>query len=513
MDVANRGATPLLHGEGRDPGGKGGSAPQSLVPLLDDGEHARGLLDDARASSPPAAPALHAPTRPRVAMAVPYIGARISLTSRSLIRYEGILANVDPREATISLERVAMMGTEGRRPGQDIEASPEVYDLVVFRSADIEDLQLFDPAPPPPPKPFVDPAIVSQRIAAPARANAPPAAESTRQQREPQQAASDASWPAAPRLQFGSVVETKEAAPSPPSRHYGTASSQQQHHAIDYRTTQHAAGAAPPAEPASRPAFGSLASNGTAGAWGKPAQPPQRTAPGAQGPPSGHSDQAPRPPRSVTIDVGTPGYEAPPPAPAKVLAYNTAASKGGSAAAGQPPLVEQKTRSYASVLNESQAVRAPPAAAVGGYSGAAAAPRPAPSSRPVPRTDYDFVQATQRMEKQKSELAAREDAAVTCYDKTSSFFDTISCDANEKEAAGSYASDRRRNIETFGVAESDPSKQRSAANAARGRGGHRGGRGGQYSANGAASSSSYRGGPPSGSSAEYKGAAAKASAH
>lgn len=38
-------------------------------------------------------------------MSVPYIGAKISLTSRSAIRYEGILATVNPKEATISLEK------------------------------------------------------------------------------------------------------------------------------------------------------------------------------------------------------------------------------------------------------------------------------------------------------------------------------------------------------------------------------------------------------------------------
>lgn len=41
----------------------------------------------------------------QASMSVPYIGAKISLTSRSLIRYEGILAGVNPRDATISLER------------------------------------------------------------------------------------------------------------------------------------------------------------------------------------------------------------------------------------------------------------------------------------------------------------------------------------------------------------------------------------------------------------------------
>lgn len=58
---------------------------------------------------------------------------------------------------------VRMMGTEGRRPGQEIAPSNDVYDAVVFRSGDIEDLQIFEaPAVMAPPKPsFVDPAIVT----------------------------------------------------------------------------------------------------------------------------------------------------------------------------------------------------------------------------------------------------------------------------------------------------------------------------------------------------------------
>lgn len=37
-------------------------------------------------------------------MSVPYIGAKISLTSRSQVRYEGILASVNPVDSTITLE-------------------------------------------------------------------------------------------------------------------------------------------------------------------------------------------------------------------------------------------------------------------------------------------------------------------------------------------------------------------------------------------------------------------------
>lgn len=34
----------------------------------------------------------------------PFLGALISLTSRSNIRYQGVLAHIDPAQATLSLE-------------------------------------------------------------------------------------------------------------------------------------------------------------------------------------------------------------------------------------------------------------------------------------------------------------------------------------------------------------------------------------------------------------------------
>lgn len=97
---------------------------------------------------------------------VPYIGAKISLISRSEIRYEGVLAEVDPKESTIGLENVRMMGTEDRKGAHEhIPMNSQVYEFVLFRSLDIKDLQVCEAPPqaslsPPPQMAFIDPAIV-----------------------------------------------------------------------------------------------------------------------------------------------------------------------------------------------------------------------------------------------------------------------------------------------------------------------------------------------------------------
>lgn len=97
---------------------------------------------------------------------VPYLGSKISLISKSEIRYEGILVDVNPQESTITFEQVRFFGTEGRRPGDEIAAMDRVFDCVVFRSADIKDLQVYEtPAAAPVVKEkepeFPDPAVVS----------------------------------------------------------------------------------------------------------------------------------------------------------------------------------------------------------------------------------------------------------------------------------------------------------------------------------------------------------------
>ncbi|KAI9799535.1 MAG: hypothetical protein M1825_004461 [Sarcosagium campestre] len=96
-----------------------------------------------------------------------YIGSRISLLSKSDIRYVGTLHEIDSEKTTVSLEQVTSFGTEGRRGGTDDEVPPvdEPFDYIVFRGSDVKDLRIESApveaqAPVPAPQVPNDPAIL-----------------------------------------------------------------------------------------------------------------------------------------------------------------------------------------------------------------------------------------------------------------------------------------------------------------------------------------------------------------
>lgn len=76
-----------------------------------------------------------------------YIGSRISLISKSDIKYIGTLHEINSDTHTVALESVTSFGTEGRKgnPAEEIPGSDQVYEYIVFRGSDVKELTIVAP--------------------------------------------------------------------------------------------------------------------------------------------------------------------------------------------------------------------------------------------------------------------------------------------------------------------------------------------------------------------------------
>jgi protein LSM14 len=81
-------------------------------------------------------------------------GSRISLLSKKNIRYEGTLFSINEADATVALQNVKSLGTEGREKsdpsGTYVPPQDAIHPYLVFRGSDIKDLHVHEKAPDPP---------------------------------------------------------------------------------------------------------------------------------------------------------------------------------------------------------------------------------------------------------------------------------------------------------------------------------------------------------------------------
>ena len=353
--------------------------------------------------------------------------------------YEGTLATIDTDNSNIALQAVRSLGTEGRRKdGPQIPASDEIYDYIVFRGSDIQDLEVISGG-------------AEAQTAAPAAAPAPKAVPQVPQ--------------AAPVPQAVPAAVPQVAAPQARPNAWGNPNAPK----------------AAPAGGAKKP--GQAASMAVAGLGPKGAKSSKGGATGGQ-------------PAAVKAPAAAPVKK--PASFAAALGGGGAGPNGGgrAGAPGGPrggqggprhPQQHQQQRHGGGYQghrgqhgHQQYQQHMHPGANQGRHM--AYPPRPAPVY--VPTEDFDFSASTAKFEKITAEPLAQAEPVPAAYDKDD-FFDCLSNEESTKmgKQRPNYSQMKRVDAETFGgVAAGPQGGQRGYGGNQRqgygGGGGKRGGRGG-----------------------------------
>ena len=367
----------------------------------------------------------------------------------------GTLATIDTEKGNIAMKAVQSLGTEGRRQdGPQVAASEEIYDYIVFRGADIQDLEVMtgaeeDPAAVPKAAPAAVPQAAPQ---VPQAAPVPRAAPAPAPAPFPQAVA-----PQAPPNAWGNP-NTPKAAPAGGAKKPVQAASM----AVaglgpkgskgGATGGQPAAVKAPAAAPVKKPASFAAALGG-----------------GGAGPNGGGRAGAPSGPRG---GQGGPRY------PQQHQQRHGGGYQGQRGQHGH----QQYQQHMHPAANQGRHMAYPP--------------RPAPVH--VPTEDFDFSASTAKFEKISVEPQAQAESGPAAYDKDD-FFDSLSNEETTKmgNQRPNYSQMKRVDAETFGgAAAGAQGGQRGYGGNQRGGygggGGRRGGRGGGQQQRNASSRGSWK---------------------